>query len=184
MTELTSFAKARAAIAEGTDVLLPQPPRNQVSKIWDPVAEMIIKLSSRDCVRVEHHLKAEGKDLLRLMWRYAKQPAATSSEEFMLFLRKISRAVRDKVAPAPPCVFTAEEFCWVHLPTYRNWLSLSSLTNRLYPYREIRDGLLLLGFGYQKDVTRGHGGESESASLWRGPIDVLLDTDDTDSGET
>jgi hypothetical protein len=61
------------------------------------------------------------------------------------------------------------------MPTFRNWISLSNLTNRLYPFGDIRQGLLLLGFEYQKDVTRGHDKASQSASLWRGPIDVLVE---------
>jgi hypothetical protein len=72
-------------------------------------------------------------------------------------------------------VFIAEEYCWVHVPTFRNWISMPALTNRLYPLADIRQGLLLLGFEYQKDVTRGAAGDSESASLWRGPIGVLLE---------
>jgi hypothetical protein len=175
MNDLTSFARARAAIAEGADVLLPQPPRNQVAKIWDPAANMLIRLAAQDAIRVEHVLKAECKDLLILMWRYAKQPNAENSRQFMEFLIAILQSVRGREQPAPPCVFTAEEHCWVHIPTFRNWLSLSSLTNRLYPLADIRQGLLLLGFDYQKDVTRGADGDSESASLWRGPLDVLVE---------
>ena len=175
MTDLTSFARARACIAEGADILLPQPPRNQVSKTWDPVADLLIRLSARDAIRVDHVLKAECKDLLILMWRYAKQPSATNSKQFMDFMIAISRSVRDREQPAPPCVFTAEGFCWVHVPTFRNWISMPALTNRLYPLADIRQGLLLLGFEYQKDVTRGADGDSESASLWRGPIDVLME---------
>jgi hypothetical protein len=165
MTDLTTFAKARAAIAEGADVLLPQPPRNQVAKIWDPAVSMIIRLAARDAIRVEHVFKDECKALLILMWRYAKQPSASSSKQFMDFLIAISQSVRDKERPAPPCVFVAEEHVWVHVPTFRNWLSLAPLTNRLYPLGDIRQGLLLLGFDYQKDVTRGCDGDSESASL-------------------
>jgi hypothetical protein len=174
-TDLTSFARARAAIAEGADVLLPQPPRNQVSRKWDPAADLIIRLAAQDAIRVEHVLKAECKDLLILMWRYAKQPSAKDSKQFMDYLIAISRSVRDREHPAPPCVFTAEEYCWVHVPTFRNWISMPTLTNRLYPLADIRQGLLLLGFGYLKDVTRGADGDSESASLWRGPVDVLLE---------
>ena len=175
ITEVTSCARARAAIAEGSDVLLPQPPRNQVSKIWDPVAALIIKLAARDAIRVEHVLKTECRDLLILMWRHAGQPSAENSEEFMDYMTEISKWVRDKDLPAPPCVFTAEEFCWVHAPTFRNTISLSKLTNRLYPLGDIRQGLLLLGFEYQKDVTRGAERAAVSISLWRGPIDVLVE---------
>jgi hypothetical protein len=130
---------------------------------------------SGNAIRVDHALKAETKGLLVLMWQYAEQPSARNSKEFIDFLIKISQSMRDREQPAPPCVFTAEEYCWVHVPTFRKWISLSSLTNGLYPLTDIRQGLLLLGFDYQKDVTRGHDGDSESASLWRGPIDVLTE---------
>jgi hypothetical protein len=175
MAELTSFARARAAIADGADILLPQPPKGDVARVWDPIAALLVRLAAQDAIRVEHVLKAECKDLLILMWRYAKQPTAKNSKQFMNFLIAISQAVRDREQPAPPCVFTAEEYCWVHVPTFRNWLSMPALTNRLYPLADIRQGLLLLGFEYLKDVTRGADGDSESASLWRGPLDVLLE---------
>jgi hypothetical protein len=173
--DLTVFARARTAIAEGTDVLLPQPPRDQVGRIWEPAADLLIRISALDALRVEHVLKDECRDLLILMWRYAKQPVAADSRQFMEYMLAISRAVRNREQPAPPCVFIAEGCCWVHVPTFRNWISLSSLTNRLYPLADIRQGLLLLGFEYQKDVTRGYEGDSAGASLWRGPIDVLAE---------
>jgi hypothetical protein len=185
--DLVSFAKARACIADGADVLLPSPPRGQVSKFWDPAAEMIVKLAAHDAVRLDHVLKAECKDLLILMWRYAGQPKATSNEEFTQFLMDISESHRGQNTayrpaakkgdppppPPPPAVFIAEGFCWVHVPTWRNWLSLPTLTNRLYPLADIRQGLMLLGFEYEKDVTRRDEGDKFSASLWRGPVDVL-----------
>jgi hypothetical protein len=175
ITDLTSFARARAAIADGADVLLRQPGRDKVHEVWDPIADLIIRLAAQDAVRVEHVRKAECKDLLIQMWRYAGQKTASDSKQFMDFLIAISKSVRDREQPAPPCVFIAEGFCWVHVPTFRNTLSLPALTNRLYPLEDIRQGLLLLGFKYQKDLTRGADGDSESASLWRGPIDVLLE---------
>jgi hypothetical protein len=135
MLDLTSFARARAVIAEGADVLLPQPPRNQVSRIWDPAAAMIVRLAACDAIRVEHVLKAECRDLLILMWRYARQPRAAGTAQFVEYLLKISESHRgcagdrskppddqseQKLPPAPPAVFIAEGFCWVHVPTFRN----------------------------------------------------------------
>jgi hypothetical protein len=175
VNDLISFAKARAAIAEGTAVLLPQPPKGQVSEIWDPAAQMILRLAERSAMKIEPVLKSECRDLLIQMWRYSKQPSAKNSEEFMEYLVQIRKSIRNRESPSPPCVFIAEGFCWVHVPTFRNWLSLPMLTNRLYPLADIRNGLLLLGFDYVKDVTRGHAGDEESASLWRGPVDVLLE---------
>jgi hypothetical protein len=186
--DLVSFGRARSCVAECADILLPQPPRNQIAKVWEPAVEIIVRLAAQNAVRVEHVLRAECRDLLILMWRYARQPHATNSEDFVRFLVTISESHRGQSAgvrsrkdgsidppPAPPAVFIAEGFCWVHVPTWRNWLSLPSLTNRLYPLADIRQGLMLLGFEYHKDVTRGHEGESVTASLWRGRVDVLAE---------
>jgi hypothetical protein len=175
MTDLTSFAKARTAIADGADVLLTQPANNRVHDIWDPAASMIIRLAAQDAIRVDHVWKAECKDLLDLMWRHEKQPSAKDSRQFMDFMIAIRQAVRNRDQPTPPCVFIAEGHTWVHMPTFRNWLSKPTLTNRLYPLGDIRQGLLLLGFEYLKKVTRGADGDSAGLALWRGPVDVLLE---------
>lgn len=173
MTDVASFARARACIADGADVLLPKPKKGEVDKTWDPAADLIVRLSAQDAVRLEPALQAECRDLLMLMWKYADQPKETDSPDFVEFLEKISSAVRDKERPPPPCVFLAEGYCWVHVPTLRNWLSLPTLTNRLYPLADIRTGLLLLGFEYEKDLTRRYQGKTMRASLWRGPAEVL-----------
>ena len=84
---------------------------------------------------------------------------------------------RDPHGLPPPCVFIAEGFCWVHVPSFRSWLSTPSLTNKLYPLADLRNGLLLLGFEYHENVTRRDGDgddpDHETACLWRGPLDVL-----------
>jgi hypothetical protein len=175
MADLMSFSRSRAIVADGAEVLLAQPPKNHVSATWEPIVGMIIRLASEDARRVEPWIKSECRDLLILMWRHSKQPQAEDSREFMEIMDKILRAVRSRDKEAPPCVFVAEGSCWVHVPTLRNWLSTSALTNHLYPLADIRNGLLLLDFEYVKDVTRGFEGESMSASLWRGPVDALAE---------
>jgi hypothetical protein len=175
VADVINFARARAAIAEATAVLLAQPPRNTVSEIWDPAAQMILRLANQSAIRTEPVVKVECRDLLIQMWRYCRRPSVNNSREFMKCLEEIRMAVRDRESAPPPCVFIAEGFCWVHVPTFRNWLSLPTLTNRLYPLADIWNGLMLLGFEYVKDVTRGHAGDEESASLWRGPVDSLLE---------
>jgi hypothetical protein len=131
----------------------------------------------RDSVRAEHPLKVEGRDLMRLMWRYAKQPEAEDSADFVRFMVEISETVtRSPDKPAPPCVFVAEGFVWVHMATFLNWLSLPRLTNRNHSYGDIQQGLILLGFEYRK-THRGAGGESVNLGLWRGPLETLRDDD-------
>jgi hypothetical protein len=53
------------------------------------------------------------------------------------------------------------------------WLSIPALTNRLYPLSDIRNGLLPLGFAYCENLSRGYEGDSETACLWVGPVEVL-----------
>ena len=175
IADLTSFAKARTMIAEGADILLPHPDKHRVNAIWEPAVRMILQLRARDARKVTHVLNQEVGDLLRQMYRHANTPVAKDSKMFMQYMAALKRYVRDREQPPPPCIFVAEEFCWVHVPTLRNCLSLPTLTNRLYPLADIRNGLLLLNFEYVEDITRGHDGDSESLCLWRGPLDVLLE---------
>jgi hypothetical protein len=52
-------------------------------------------------------------------------------------------------------------------------VSLSKFTNKLYPLADIRNGLILLGFEYMENLSRGAEGDSERLCLWRGPVDTL-----------
>lgn len=175
MSDLISFSKARNVFADCADVFLESPPRNKVIRTWDPIAGLIIRIAARDSVRVEHHLPAESRQMLQLMWRYCGQPVANTADEFVRFMLQISETVvRDGAKPAPPCVFVAEECAWVHFPTFRNWLSLPALTNYRQPLENLRQGLLLLDFRYVQ-VHRAADGEDVNLGFWRGPIESLMD---------
>jgi hypothetical protein len=171
--ELGSFAKSQAVISDASSIWIPTPPHRQIRTQWEPAVSLLLQLSAQDGLRLEPALKEEIRDLLRLVWRAAGQPAAGHSGEFIDFLRTVERTRRNPAGTVPPCVFLAEDAAWVHVPSFRLWLSIPALTNRLPALTDVRNGLLLLGFTYHENLSRGYEGDSETACLWRGPLEVL-----------
>jgi hypothetical protein len=171
--ELASFSKTQAIIADTANILIPTPPHRQIRAQWEPAIALLLQLAAKDGLSLEPALKEEVRDLVRLMWRAARQPVAKNSGEFIEFMRAVQQTRRNPAGAVPPCVFAAEKQAWVHVPSFRAWLSLPSLTNRMYPLAEVRNGLLLLGFVYCENLRRGHEGDTETTCLWRGPLTVL-----------
>jgi hypothetical protein len=173
MADLLNFSRSTAAIAEGSNVVLTKPP-GLVSEFWTPVADMILKLASKDMKVDRDPLEQECRELLQHMWFRSRSTHVQDSREFMRCMDEIQKAIRNRDPEPPPCVFLAETFCWVHLHTLRQWLSTPQFMNYRYDYAAVRNGLYLLGFEYIEDVTRGFEGEASSLCLWRGPEDTLV----------
>lgn len=171
--DLATFQRSQGIIADATSILLPTPPHRQIRTQWEAAAHLILKLATADEVTLGSPLKEEIRDLLRTMWRAAGQPCAITSADFIALVRATLRARRDPRGPIPSCVFAAEESVWVHVPSLRAWASIPAITNRIYLLADVRNGLLLLGFTYHENLTRGADGDSETVCLWRGPLDVL-----------
>ena len=171
--DLGSFAKSQAIISDVTNIWIPTPPHREIRLHWDPAIHLLLQIAAADGQRLEPPLKEEVRDLIRLMWRSAGQPTSKDSGGFIEFVRAVAVARRNPTGAIPPCVFVAEEHVWVHVPSFRLWLSIPALTNKLFPLADIRNGLMLLGFIYCENLSRGHQGDSETACLWRGPLDVL-----------
>jgi hypothetical protein len=105
----------------------------------------LLQLAAENGIRLEPALKEEIRDLLRLMWRAANQPVAENSGQFIDFIRAAERTRRNPTGTVPPCVFIAEASVWVHVPSFRLWLSIPALTNKQPALTDVRNGLLLLG---------------------------------------
>jgi hypothetical protein len=186
--ELGNFSKTQAIVSDSANIWIPTPPHRQIRTQWEPAVSLLLQLSAEDSLRLEPALKEEIRGLMRLVWRAADQPVAENSDRFIAFMRAIDCARRNpkwglddsidasrrvSASKFPPCVFVAEEAAWVHVPTFRLWLSIPALTNHQPPLADVRNGLLLLGFTYCENLTRGKDGDSETACLWRGPLEVL-----------
>jgi hypothetical protein len=144
---------------------------------------LLLGLASKDEVRVEHVLAEETREILKLFFRQCGEPLAETPDQFVSFMVKISESRRGQringEERVPPSVFVAAQSVWVHVPSLRQWLSLPSFYNKLFPLSDLRNGLLLLGFKYRENVTRackkdGAAGKV-SLCLWEGNLDALID---------
>jgi hypothetical protein len=194
MAELGSFPKSQAAILDAANILIPTPKKGQIRWQWEQAIHLLLKLADKN-VWLEPALKQEIRDLVRLVWEAAGQPTAQDNPQFIYFMRKVQSARRNprwgmpeppaRPGPGnpetepppgddlPPCVFIAEGKSWVHVPSFRVWLSIPALINRMPPLADVRNGLLLLGFIYHENLTRRDDDDKESLCLWEGPLEAL-----------
>jgi hypothetical protein len=207
--ELSRFAASQALIADATNILIPTPKKGEITRQWEQAVLLLLKLSAKaeDSIRLQSPLREETADWLRLFWKSAEMPTATSNAEFIAFMREIQTTKRnprwgmddphaaakppwknqDPLPPLklPPCVFVAEGFVWTHTPTLRVWLSIPALINRMPTLTDLRNGLLLLDFAYYENVTRRDDGDDrESLCLWKGPLSVLMDSPEVELDST
>jgi hypothetical protein len=173
IADLTLFGRSQAIIADATNIIIPTPPQRQIREQWEEAAALLLKLAAQDAIRLEPTLKAEIRDLIQLVWMAAGQPFAEDSGKFIEFMRQVEQTRRNPIGAVPPCVFIAEQAVWVHVPSLRLWASIPTLTNKQPALGDLRSGLLLLGFVYRENLSRGFEGDSESACLWEGPVEVL-----------
>jgi hypothetical protein len=199
MAELNRFAASQAIISDASNILIPTPPHREIHTQWEQAVHLMLKLSEQN-IRLKPAFEEETRDLLRIVWQAAGQPSAKDSSEFIGFIRTVKTTRRNpkwgweepapqpkyspyspemprkrEPEPIPPCVFLFEEVAWVHLPSLRMWASIPAITNTWPQTVNVRNGLILLGFEYQENMSRGYDGDSETVCLWRGPLDVLVD---------
>lgn len=183
--EMFCFSKGQTIIAATTGIAIPRPPHGQVIDEWqDAIIISLAIARQKGMPQSAGSLKEQTRHDLLMAWQAANQPTAKNNEDFIEFVRTVKRSRRniagicpqtDPLTPPliPPVVFTFEGFTLVHVPTVIVWLSIPSVADRRVPAHEIQDGLTDLEFVYRENFTRGYDGDSESACLWQGPLDVL-----------
>jgi hypothetical protein len=186
IADLTSFSRSQGIIADATHVLIPTPPKAKIRGSWEPAAQLLLQLADGDKELAEPPLKDEFREMLRSVWERAGSPALDraglrSDELFVELLRQCTSHARDPHAEPPACcVWLAEGFSWVHLPSLLDWLSCPVAKSKHFDWSDARKALLLLGFTYIKDrhrtAVKADGKAIEGkASVWRGPEGLLSD---------
>jgi hypothetical protein len=179
IADLISFSRSQAILADATDVLLGTPSHTAIRSSWEPAAQLILELANRDKEISEPPLKDEFREILRTVWERAGSPAigaenTHADELFVDLLRQCTSHARDPHAEPPACcIWMAENFTWVHLPSLLDWLSCPVAKSRHFDWSDARKALLLLGFTYIKDCHRTACEKRGKASLWRGPQNLL-----------
>jgi hypothetical protein len=180
MTDLTSFARSQAILAEATQQLIASPSRKTLKAVWEPAAQLILQLAGTDRVASADEQRDEFRDILHTAWKRAECPSTHDDAGFLKQLRACQTHARDPHGPPPVCcVWHDGENCYVHQASLIEWLSTPSGRNRHYAWGYVRDALLLLDF-VPVQIHRSVKNESAKARLWRGPLEILVDDE---SGE-
>jgi hypothetical protein len=181
IADLTSFSRSQAILAEATHVLIPTPPKAKIRTAWEPAVQLLLELADRDKELADPPLQDEFREMLRSVWERAGSPSLHKNQEqadelFVDLLRQSTAHARDPHAEPPACcVWLAEGFSWVHLPSLLDWLSCPVAKSKHFDWSDARQALLLLGFSYIKDCHRAVGEKKGKASVWRGPQSLLTD---------
>jgi hypothetical protein len=177
MTDLMSFARSQAILAEATQMLIQTPSRNKVKRVWEPVVQLILRLAGNDSVgSTENALQDEFQHIVSDTWERADYPQTDHDDAFFAKLRECKKHKRDPTALKPPnhCVWHDQQNCYVHQPSLIEWLSTPTARNKQYDWTDVRNALLLLGFR-PKQKHRSNDGETVNVRIWIGPLNLLVD---------
>jgi hypothetical protein len=178
--ELLSFSKSQSVLM-GAGVLIPSPRKGEIRGKWELAVQLILMLADRDRVDTGDPVVLETEERLARTFAEAGRPVATERQHIAFFMAALAKYRRNpaSIEKAPPCVFVAEGYAWVHVPSWRAWMSTPQGYNRLYMVRELHDGLAAVGFTAAPKVVRRGDGERHQLDLWRGDIpDCLVDCED------
>jgi hypothetical protein len=177
--ELLSFSKSQSVLM-GAGVLIASPRKGDIRGKWESAVQLILMLADRDRVDTGDAVVLETQERLARTFAAAGRPVATAEREMASIMAELANYRRNPAytEKAPPSVFVAEGSAWVHVPSWRGWMSLPQGYNRLYMVRELHDGLAAVGFKSAPNVVRRGDGERYQLDLWRGDIpDCLVDSE-------
>jgi hypothetical protein len=184
ITDLTSFARSQAILAEATQTLMATPPQRRIKSLWEPTVQWILRLAGSDRITSSDSLREEFRHIIYATWKRAGCPDTTSDldretdSEFFSYLGKCLDHRRDPTALKPPrhCVWHDGKDCYVHQPSLIEWLSTPAGRNKHYDWSDVRNALLLLDF-VPEQTHRAIEGTDIKVRLWRGPLDLLIDNE-------
>lgn len=182
MTDLTSFARSQAILAEATQVLIPTPPQRKIKAAWEPAAQWILRLAGTDRVTSTDALREEFRHIIHATWKRAGCPETTADQDkeadflFFAFLQDCLDHRRDPAADKPLrcCVWHDGKDSYVHQPSLIEWLSTPGARNKHYDWSDVRNALLLLDF-VPEQAHRSIDNTTVNVRLWRGPLDLLVE---------
>ncbi len=180
--ELLSFAKSQSVLMGG-GVLIPSPRKGDIRGKWETAVQLILMLADADRVDTGDALVLETEERLARTFGLAGKPVATEERQMARIMGALSNYRRNPASleSAPPCVFVGEGSAWVHVPSWRAWMSTPQGYNRLYLVRELHDGLAAVGFRSAPNVVRRDEGMRYQLDLWRGEIpDCLVDGEENE----
>jgi hypothetical protein len=173
--DLLSFARSQSVLM-GAGVLVPSPRKGEIREKWESAVRLILMLANDDRVDTGDAVVLEAEEMLSRTFRAAGRPIARDEGQMARFMMELStyRRYPTEAKGVPPAVFIAESNAWVHVPTWRAWMSTPFGYNRLYSVKELRDGLAAVGFQSASGTHRGDGGAKVQLDLWKAAIPACL----------
>jgi hypothetical protein len=176
MHELVNFAKSQEILAEATQTLIRTPPRRSAKALWEPAAQLILRLAGATDMTSTDSLRDEFQHIILSTWKRAGCPHAREDEVFFEMLRECLEHRRDPQAAQPTrcCVWHDGHCAFVHQPSLVEWLSTPAARNKHYDWGEVRQALALLDFK-REQIHLSHHGQTVNVRAWRGPLELLID---------
>jgi hypothetical protein len=176
ITDLMSFARSQVILAEATKTVMRTPARRMVKALWEPTAQIILRLAGKDQVMNVNKLRDEFREILPTAWKLARCPDTTGDDQaFLILLQQCYTHVRDPKGPPARCaIWHDADHCYVHQASLMEWLSTPGGRNKHYDWGDVRNALMLLDFVPER-VHRSVNNEHANVRLWRGPLDLLVD---------
>ena len=182
--DLGTFARSQAILFDATGFLIPTPTTRRIKPVWEPVAQLIRRVADRDQANTGPDLKDEFQEVLRATWKRATCPTAHTRAEFVDILEECNLHVRNAENKPPRCaIWVYKEWCWIHQPSLLDWLSTPAAKNKHYVWGEVKEALFMLDFCPLPNFHRSADGRHAKASVWRGPLDLLIDDESEESEE-
>jgi hypothetical protein len=151
------------------------PKRQNIKLLWEPTAQLILRLAGKDRIVTTDKLRDEFRDNLKNTWKCAGCPTANDDQAFLKLLQECYAHARDPKGPPARCAIWHDgKSCYIHLLSLSQWLSTPGGGNHGYDWDQIRKALLLLDFVPER-AHRSVNNECANVRLWRGPLDLLVD---------
>lgn len=176
MHELINFTTSQEILAEATQTLMQTPSRRAAKTLWEPAAQLILRLAGASDMTSADSLRDEFQHIIMSTWKRAGCPHAREDEVFFAILRECQEHVRDpqSAQPARCCVWHDDHCSFVHQPSLVEWLSTPAGRNKHYDWSEVRKALSLLDFK-REQIHLSHHRQTVNVRLWRGPLELLID---------
>jgi hypothetical protein len=187
MKDLISFSVSQSLIAESTGIVVATPPRRTLKAVWEPVAQVILRLAGGERVTSAQLLREEFREILFNVWQRAGCPEAKDKAEMVALMQQCVKHARDSKTDVPPvtAVWHDNKKSYVHAPSLIEWLSVPAGKHHRYDTEQVERALRLLDFVplqvHKSDAKAGNA----KVRLWVGSLDVLTEdlTPDAEDAE-
>lgn len=174
MADLVQFRRAQQVIVKYTRILLKSPAPGKVTKTWEEVVDLMVKLAKETG---SSDAGGDVQDLLTMCFERAGCPRPETPRELGPLLLQVKTWNREHADPSPkpaPFVFIHAGKCFVNAFCLRMWASLPRVAYYNGKRGDIIRELEELGFVFRRrHFDLYYNDERIQMDVWMGPPEVL-----------